>query len=107
MITCKIDCSKIDKTKLFKGKKRPDGTAPLYLDLTLIETKQSSYGDYRDEQTHMIVQSTTKEERAAGVKGNILGNAIDRSRRRTNDQQPADPGAPQAPANPETDDVPF
>jgi len=64
MIVLKIDVSKIDKTKLFKGAK---GT---YLDAVLIETPNNQYGD-----THMIVQSVSKEEREKGIKGAILGNA--------------------------------
>lgn len=63
MITGKIDVTKIDKDRLFKGEK---GT---YLDIVLIETPKSEYGDY------MIVQSVTKEEREAGQRGEILGNA--------------------------------
>ena len=63
MITGKIDVTKIDKAKLFKGEK---GT---YLDIVLIETPDSKYGDY------MIVQGVSKEERLAGKKGEILGNA--------------------------------
>ena len=64
MITLNIDVTKIDKDRLFKGKQ---GT---YLDAVLIATPDSQYGhDY------MIVQSTTKEEREAGQRGAILGNA--------------------------------
>lgn len=62
-ITAKIDVTKIEKARLFKGAK---GT---YLDVVLIETPESQYGDY------MIVQSVTKEEREQGIKGPILGNA--------------------------------
>lgn len=110
MITGKIDVTKIDKTKLFKGKPGKDGKCPMYLDIALITTARSSFGDWRDDNTHMIVQSSTKEERAAGKRGAILGNAQDRSSRRTNDQAPADP----TPTDPndhlpstEPDDVPF
>ncbi len=63
MITAKIDVTKIDKARLFKGAK---GT---YLDIILIETPNGQYGDY------MIKQSITKEERAANVQMPILGNA--------------------------------
>jgi DNA-binding cell septation regulator SpoVG len=63
MITLKINVSDIDKAKLFKGQKG------VYLNAVLIETPNSEYSDY------MIVQETTKEEREAGVKGAILGNA--------------------------------
>lgn len=62
MLKIKIDVTKIDKARLFRGQK---GT---YLDAVAIETPNSEYGDY------MIVQDVKKEEREAGVKGNILGN---------------------------------
>jgi len=62
MITIKIDVTKINKAKLYKGEK---GT---YLNCTMIETPNSEYGDY------MIVEETTKAERDGGVKGTILGN---------------------------------
>lgn len=64
MISLKIDVTKIDKSKLFKGKQ---GT---YLDAVLIETPNNQYGD-----DYMIVQSVSKEEREQGIKGAILGNA--------------------------------
>lgn len=63
MISLNIDVKKIDKSRLFEGKK---GT---YLDCILIETPNSEYGDY------MIKQSVSKEEREQGVDGAILGNA--------------------------------
>ena len=63
-IVVKINTAKIDKSRLFKGEK---GT---YLDIVLIETPDDQYGN-----SHMVVQSVTKEERQAGVKGAILGNA--------------------------------
>lgn len=63
MITLKIDVTKIEKKRLHKGEK---GT---YLNCVLISTPNSEYSDY------MIVQSVTREERKAGVKGPIIGNA--------------------------------
>lgn len=63
MIAVKIDTSKVDKAKLFVGK---NGTK--YLDVILIETPGGKYGDF------MVVQGVSKEERAAGVRGAILGN---------------------------------
>jgi len=63
MISLKIDVTKIEKQRLFKGEK---GT---YLNCVLIETPNSEYSDY------MIVQDVSKEERERGVKGTILGNA--------------------------------
>ncbi len=64
-INVKLDVTKIDKNKLFKGKK---GT---YLDLTAfidLDTK----GEYGD--NGFISHSVSKEEREAGEKGDILGN---------------------------------
>lgn len=64
MIQLKIDVSKIDKTKLYNGKK---GT---YLDATLFLNDQvDQYGNHG-----FIVQSISKEERESGVKGTVLGN---------------------------------
>lgn len=64
-INISIDVSKIDKTRLFKGKK---GT---YMDLTtFIDTKNPD----QYEQHGFVSQSTSKEEREAGVKTPILGN---------------------------------
>jgi len=62
MISLKIDVNKIDKSRLFQGKK---GT---YLNCVLVETPNSEYGDY------MIVEDISFEERQAGKKGTILGN---------------------------------
>lgn len=64
IITAKLNVSLVDKTKLFKGEK---GT---YLDITLIESKNDKYGN-----DFMVVQNVSKEDRLAGKKGAILGNA--------------------------------
>ena len=64
MIKLKIDVTKIDKTKLFKAE-----SGAVYLDVVLIETPTSQYNDY------MAVQDLSKEDREAGKKGAILGNA--------------------------------
>ena len=61
IITLKVNVTLIEKARLFKGEK---GT---YLDLVLIPTPNSDYGDY------LIKQSVKKEER--DVKMPILGNA--------------------------------
>lgn len=64
MIQLKIDVSKIDKTKLYNGKK---GT---YLDATLFLNDQvDQYGNHG-----FIVQSVSKEERESGQRGTVLGN---------------------------------
>lgn len=90
MITGKIDCTKIAKEKLFAGK---DGAK--YLDIVLIPTPNGKFGDF------MIVQSASKEERAAGKRGVILGNA-----KNFNGQRGQPDGAPPA-TQPTSGYVPF
>lgn len=64
-INVRIDVNKIDKAKLYKGEK---GT---YLDLTTwVDTDNKDQYDNNG----FISQSTTKEEREAGVQTPILGN---------------------------------
>lgn len=75
MITVKVDVTKIDEARLFKGAK---GT---YLDLILIETPNGEYGDF------IVKQSVTKEEREAKLQMPILGNA------KWLGQRPAEAGA--------------
>lgn len=85
----KIDVTKIDKAKFFRGKK---GT---YLDLTLfLDTEnESQYGDHGT-----IAQAASKEDRAAGVKMPIIGSAKIFWR---------DGGEPAYPAGDTGEDVPF
>jgi len=63
-IIVKIDVTKIDKARLFKGAK---GT---YLDCVLLASKDSQFGN-----DYMVVQGVSKEEREAGKRGEIIGNA--------------------------------
>jgi len=65
IIKLNIDVTKIDKKRLFKGKK---GTYANFTVLLRDETDQ--YGN-----DGMIVEDITAEEREAGNKGTILGNA--------------------------------
>ena len=90
-IVVKIDVTKIDKARLYKGAK---GT---YLDAILRPTPDSKYGE-----DYMIVQSVSKEERDQGIKGNIIGNAriLQGQGRPSAKPQPA----PQEPAE---DSIPF
>jgi hypothetical protein len=60
--TAKIDVTKIDKAHLYNGK---------YLDVVIWENRDGP-GKYGD--THMVVQSVSKEARQAGKKGAIIGN---------------------------------
>lgn len=64
VINAKIDVSKIDKSRLYKGAK---GT---YLSVTIfLKDEEDQYGNHG-----MIVEATTKAERDAGMKGAIIGN---------------------------------
>tara|TARA_R100000541_G_scaffold223_2_gene874 strand:- start:53 stop:391 length:339 start_codon:yes stop_codon:yes gene_type:complete len=64
-ISASIDVSKIDKTKLIKGKK---GT---YLNITaFVDIDNKDQYDNNG----MVTQSVTSEERESNVKGAILGN---------------------------------
>lgn len=84
-ISVRIDVTKIDKARLFKGEK---GT---YLDLTTFVDldQQNQYGN-----NGFISQSVSREERQAGLQGVILGNVKvfhkgDQQRPEQNYQQPA------------------
>jgi len=93
MIRGKINVSKIDKDKLYKGEKG------VYLDVVLIPTPNSQFGDF------MICQEISQEERLAGNKGAILGNAkniVPRTKRPTGVAASAPPEPKQG-----EDDVPF
>ncbi len=64
IIVGKIDVTKIDKSKLFKGQK---GT---YLDINIrLNEETNQYGDHG-----FITQGVSKQERDEGKKGAILGN---------------------------------
>ena len=94
MITLKIDVTKIDKAHLFVG------TKGKYLDVVLRENKDGpdKYGN-----DGFVVQGVSKEARAAGTKGPIIGN-WKRMQRAAGaaTPKPASPGA-----KPEQDDAPF
>jgi hypothetical protein len=95
IISAKIDVSKIDKTKLFKGEK---GT---YLDITLLENRggPDQYGN-----DFMVVQDLGKAARDKGEKGAILGNAKIRG---SKPAAPAPQHAKQAPAQDNPHDIQF
>lgn len=71
IINAKLDVSKILKDLLFKGKVKPDGHQPIYLDISLLTNRD---GKDQYDQDGMVVQSLPKERREAGEKGPILGN---------------------------------
>lgn len=65
-VSLKIDVTKIEKARLFEGKQGKYLDAIAFID---IDTKDQ-YGN-----NGMITQAVSKDEKAAGVKGPILGNA--------------------------------
>ena len=64
ILSLKIDYDKIDQSLLYQGQKG------LYLDATVMES--DTIGQYGD--AGFIVQSVSKEARARGEKGPIIGN---------------------------------
>lgn len=64
-LSLKIDVSKIDKARLFAGQKGTYLDATIFVDLEQLD----QYGN-----SGMITQDVSKDEKAQGVKGNILGN---------------------------------
>lgn len=88
IINVSINVSKVDKSKLYEGKQGK------YLNLTLIPSK-SEYGDY------MVVQSVSKEDRAAGIKGAILGNG------KLVEPKASRPVRPEPTPENQSDEIPF
>lgn len=106
LIAIKIDVTKIEKERLFEGK-----TGAQYLDaVVFVNDEAGQYGD-----NGMITQSVSKDEREAGVKGNILGNVKilgtfdDKPQAQANNHQQAGHPMPQgaATAAADGDDIPF
>jgi len=65
IVALKIDVMKITREKLFTGK-----NGAKYLDcVVFIDNEKGQYGD-----NGMIVEDVSKEDKANGVKGAILGN---------------------------------
>jgi hypothetical protein len=64
-INIKIDVTKLDKARFFKGEKGTYADLTAFVDLD----NQSEYGD-----NGTVTQSVTKEEKQQGVKMPILGN---------------------------------
>jgi hypothetical protein len=64
-VSLKIDVSKIEKARLFKGEKGTYLDATVFIDLSELD----QYGN-----SGMITQDVSKDEKDQGVKGPILGN---------------------------------
>lgn len=99
-IEIKIDVTKIDKRKLFKGQRGTYLDAQVFVDITGAD----EYGN-----SGMITQAVSKAEREQGVKGAILGNVKVFWREPSEQQSIASNPPPQA--NPVDDDfdddIPF
>lgn len=96
----RIDVTKITKDRLYVGK-----TGAKYLDAIAMELDQpDQYGN-----TWRIVESVTKEERAAGKRGPILGNMKDIVGKASQKPAPAQrqPASPESESPIDQDDVPF
>ena len=100
-VRLKIDVTKIEKARLFKGQKGTYLDATCFIDLD----EKGQYGD-----NGMVTQDVTKEEREAGTKGPILGNVTVFYR----DDQPAQQAPQQQPAQQQpggmmddSSDIPF
>ena len=65
-LALKINVSAMDQARLFNGQKGQYLDATVFVDLAQLD----QYGN-----SGMITQDVSKEEKAQGVKGNILGNA--------------------------------
>ena len=75
IITAKVDVSKLDKSRFFRGKANKDGHEPIWCDLVLIPRRElGKYGD-----THLVKQSKKKDEETEMP---IIGNATERESRR-------------------------
>ena len=96
LISVKIDVTKLDKSRFFRGKSDASGHAPLYADIVLIPRRDlGRYGD-----THIAKQSKKKDDPAELP---ILGSATERG-----EQPPAQrPAATPPPAPVDDEDVPF
>ena len=94
VIQVKIDVTKINKDRLFKGKQ---GT---YLDAVIfVSDKPDQYCN-----DGMIVQSVSKEEREQGVRGEIIGNIKLSKKKEEPKQQTAQVSISQ---HQPADDLPF
>ena len=103
-VALKIDVTKIDKSKLFKGAKGTYLDASVFIDLD----NEDQYGNHG-----MITQQVSKEDREVGIKGAILGNGkiVWRDEQQAPQQKPQAPRTHSAPPPPQFDDegqdIPF
>lgn len=94
-IKLKLNLSKIDKKRIFKGKNG------LYLDVVCIESTNDKYGN-----DWMVIEEVTKEEREKGVRGTIIGGGKNFGKAVSGSSQRRDE-PPQQSSAPNFDDMPF
>lgn len=101
-INLKIDVSKIDKNRLFKGQKGTYLDATTFVDLDQLD----EYGN-----NGFIAQQVSEDERKQGVKGEILGNSTvfwrGEGQARPQQAQPQQAPSQATPADDFDDDIPF
>lgn len=99
-VAIKIDCSKIEKARLYEGKKGKYLDCTAFIDLDELD----QYGN-----SGMITQDVSKEEREQKVQGPILGNTkvfwTDSGQKPQQGQQQAPQGGQGAVDD--SDDIPF
>ena len=94
-ISLKIDVTKIEKERLYEGAKGKYLDATTFVDLDELDQYDNS---------GMITQDVSKEEKDAGVKGPILGNCKVFWKSDTQAKTPAPAPAPEKSFD---DDIPF
>ena len=106
MISLSIDVTELRKDR-FRKLTNSKGKECVYLDLTLIDTPNSKYGDH-----YFAVQKSTKEERDNGLDLPILGNAkdwtrVDQEQMQTTPLPALDQSSPAITPTAADDDIPF
>ena len=96
-VSLRIDVTKIDKARLYKGAKGTYLDAVAFIDLA----DEDQYGN-----AGMITQAVSKEEKAAGERGEILGNSKIIWRDEGQQARPA-PRSQQAAPPDDFGDIPF
>ena len=99
-VSLKIDVTKIDKARLFKGQKGTYLDAVVFID----PVNMDEYGN-----NGMIAQSVSKEEKSSGIQGAILGNVkvFWSDAQQTQAPQQRAPQSPQAGQDAFDDGIPF
>jgi len=96
-VSLKINVMEIEKARLFQGKKGAYLDATIFIDID----EKDQYGN-----NGMITQDVSKDEKAQGVKGNILGNGSIFWSDNSAPQQRSQPQLPPA-MDDFPDDIPF